>query len=541
MVQWMILGAIILLACIFANKLLYRFGVPTLLIFLLLGMLFGSDVLGVIAFDDYDIAQKLCSIALLFIMFQGGFSTNWRMARPVAAPAIALSTLGVVLTALLTGLFCHFVLGVTLLEGLLIGAIVSSTDAASVFSILRSRKLNLKDGLASLLEVESGSNDPIAYMLTMVLLSLLTGSTSEPIWLMLIKQIIFGLGVGFAVGFGASFILKRINFEIEGLYPIFVAAIAILSFAIAEWLGGNAYLSVYLTGIVLGNQRILYKKSLVRFFDGIGWLMQILLFFSLGLLCFPSRLPNVLLPGILISLFMILIARPAAVFGILSCFRFPLKQKLLVSWVGLRGAASIAFAILAVTYRLPIEDDIFHIVFFVALFSVAVQGSLIPTFSKKLDLVEGDSVLKTFNDYQEDAHFIEVEISQDSPWAGKRLDEAGMPRELLAALIKRQGAALVPRGSTKLLPGDTLVLAGNRISEDLGAELVEVPLTADSPWVDKTLAEADIPKEILVVMVRRRDNTFVPSGTTRLKSGDVLILSGLPDLSSSSEPEESNS
>ena len=463
MTTMMILGALILLVCVTSSKLLYRFGVPALLIFLVLGMFFGSDGPVGIYFDNFDLAQQLCSFGLVFIMFYGGLGTNWKMAKPVAAPSILLSTVGVVVTAVLTGLFCHFVLGTTWLEGLLVGSVVGSTDAASVFSILRSRKLNLKGGLASMLEVESGSNDPFAYMMTMVVLSLMSAGGGDSIVLMIVRQVVFAVGLGFGLAKLTVFILKRIKFEIESFYLIFVTAIAILSYALCESIGGNGYLCVYIVGIVVGNSKIVHKRSLVRFFDSVSWLMQIMLFFTLGLLSFPSHLPSVLVPGILVSLFLILVARPVAVFGILCWFKRPVKQQLLVSWVGLRGAASIVFAIMAVTRISGMENDLFHMVFFVALFSVAVQGTLIPFFAKKLDLVEESStVLKTFTDYQEETGAVlkEYLIEADSVLANKTIADADIPEEILVVMIKRGEEVVVPKGSTEILPGDKLVLSG---------------------------------------------------------------------------------
>jgi len=416
---------------------------------------------------------------------------------------------------------------ITLAQGFLIGAIVSSTDAASVFSILRSKKLNLKNNLASLLEVESGSNDPMAYMLTLAAITWISGEATGTIPVMILKQILLGALIGVLLGKASTWILNKVNFEIDGLYPIFVGAIAVLTYAVCEMLGGNAYLAVYLAGLILGNGKILHKRSLVRFFDGVSWLMQILLFFSLGLLCFPSMLPSVIIPGIMVSVFMILIARPAAVFGILSFFKIPVKQQLFVSWVGLRGAASIAFAILALTYNLNMKNDIFHMVFLVALFSVALQGTLVPFMAKKLDLVEDtSSVLKTFNDYAGDVKMIEMTIDEKSPWAGKTMAESGIPREMLVVMIARNGKVVIPKGDTEILSGDVLVVSGNTFKGDSQAELIEIELSQESEWIGRRICEVDIPKEVLVVMIKRKGNTIVPNGNTKLREGDILVLSG---------------
>lgn len=464
MVELMIIGGLILLICISSSKILYRFGVPMLLIFIVLGMLFGSDGLGGIYFDNYDLTSTICSLALVFIMFYGGFGTNWNTARKSAVPSILMSSFGVIITAGLTGLFCYFVLGTNLLEGLLIGAVAGSTDAASVFSILRSQKLNLKGTLAPLLEIESGSNDPIAYMLAIIILTLMSNAGASLILPMLIKQILFGLLVGSILAILAVKIMRIVNFEVEGFYTIYVTAIAILSYAISEYFGGNGFLSVYMAGIIIGNSKIPHKKSLYHFFDGVSWIMQIALFFILGLLSFPSKLPQVLGISVAISLFMMFVARPLATFIILDRFDYSNKEKVFISWVGLRGAASIAFAIFSVTYGVNIENDLFHIIFFIALFSVGIQGTLIPIVARKLDLVDDNTpVLRTFNDYKEDkkTKILEVNVESDNKWAGKSIMDADIPEEVLIVMIRRNEEVIVPKGSTIINIDDTLVLAAN--------------------------------------------------------------------------------
>ena len=468
MVELMIISGLVLLICITSSKMLYKFGVPMLLIFIVLGMLFGSDGIVGIYFDNYDLTSKLCSIALVFIMFYGGFGTNWKMAKPVANQSILMSTFGVIITSLLTGVFCYFILNTSLLEGLLIGSIVGSTDAASVFTILRSQKLNLKSEIASLLEVESGSNDPIAYMMTLSIIMIMSSGLSWSIVPMILKQVIFGILLGVVLAKATVFIIRMANFELEGFYSIFIIAIAILAYALSEFIGGNGYLSVYICGIILGNSKIPHKKSLVVFFDGISWIMQIMLFFMLGLLSFPSRLPEVIGVSIIISIFMIFIARPIATHFILRGFKTPIKEQILISWVGLRGAASIVFAIFAITSGVPIENDIFHIIFFIALISVSVQGTLLPKVAQKLDLVDNDTtVLKTFNDYQEDKStmILEYIVSRSSKWMNKTIMDAEIPDDILIVMIKRNGQVIVPKGSTEILENDILVLSGNNLNE----------------------------------------------------------------------------
>lgn len=470
MINLLILCGVILLMCVTTSKLLYKFGIPVLVIFIFLGMLFGSDGLGGIYFDNYELAKDVCSIGLIFIMFYGGFCTNWKMARPVAPQALLMSTIGVVITAGLTGLFCHFLLRMNILESFLIGSIVSSTDAASVFNILRAQKLNLKGGLASLLEIESGSNDPFAYMLTITILTLIVGDGSSNIALLLVRQILLGLLLGFILAKLMVLFLRHVNFEIEGFYPICITAVSILAYALSEFIGGNGYLAVYISGIILGNNKIPHKKSLVQYLDGISWLMQILLFFILGLLSFPSKLPSVMIYGVAISIFMIFVARPLTTFFILKFFNATIKEVLFISWVGLRGAASIVFAIFAVTQDIVFQNDIYHIIFLIALISVSIQGTLIPTIAKKLNLVDNnESVLRTFNDYKEEksTQLIEMMIPSGDRLEGKTIMDANIPEEILIVMIKRNDEVLVPKGSTIIKQGDILVLSGNNIKAAL--------------------------------------------------------------------------
>lgn len=467
MIKLMIIASLVLLISITSSKVLYKFGVPILLIFIALGMLFGSDGIVGIYFSDYELTKEISSIALVIIMFFGGFGTNWSMAKPSAVPSILMSTLGVIITAALTGLFSHFALGTTLLEGLLIGAVVASTDAASVFAILRSQKLNLKGSLAPLLEVESGSNDPFAYMATLSILLLMDNQGISTLFPIVVKQIIFGLLVGSLLAKFTIIFIKRLKFEIKGFYPIFVLAIAILSYSLSEYLGGNGYLSVYMSGIILGNSSHLpYKKSLFQFFDCISWIMQIVLFFMLGLLSFPSKIFNIIGISVSISLFMILIARPVSTFVTLFPFKYSFKEKLFISWVGLRGAASIVFAIYATTYGVDMKYDIFHIVFFVALFSVSIQGSLLPKVATKLNLVDDNTlVLKTFNDYvgDIDRKLIEVTVTSDSKLVNKSIADADISEDILIVMIKRKGKTILPKGTTIIENGDILIVTGENI------------------------------------------------------------------------------
>lgn len=467
MVQLMLCCGLILLICITSSKVLYRFGVPLLLIFIFLGMIFGVMV---IDFSDFQLTGKIASIALVFIMFYGGFGTNWSMARPKAAPSILMSTLGTIITFFITGVFVYLIFKISFLESLLIGAVVSSTDAASVFAILRSQKLNLEGSLASLLEVESGSNDPVACMLTLIILTLMGGGTVMNLIPLVISQIVVGIMIGTLIAMASIYLIRHANFEIESFYIIFIIAMAIISYSLSEWMGGNGYLSVYISGIIIGNSKIPHKKTLVHFLDGVSWIMQIILFFILGLLANPLELPKVIGKSVVISLGIIFIARPISVFLVLKKFDFNTKEKLFIAWVGLRGAASIVFAIFALNYGISINNDIYHIIFFIALISVGVQGTLIPIIAKRLELLDNNRpVLKTFNDYVEEKNtkVMEVKIEGSCRLINKSIMDANIPEEILIAMIKREGEIIIPKGASIIKEGDILVVVGNCLEDDL--------------------------------------------------------------------------
>ena len=469
----LLIASTIVLLCIFSSKFTYRLGVPALLIFLVLGMLLGSDGVG-IEFDDFQIAESVALFALAILIFYGGLGTRWATAKPMVVKASLLSSLGTIMTAIIAGLFCTLILKVDILYGLLFGAVIGSTDAASVFSILRSRKLNLKHGLAPLLEVESGSNDPFAHILTISLIFAIdirtSGGSFLPLLWIIPLQLVVAIVVSASMAVVAVFLLKRVRLHMEGFYPILLLAIAVFSYAACSALQGNGLLCVYILGIVIGNSKILHKVSMVRFFDAISWLMQIMLFFVLGLLSFPSKMLPMMLPGFLISLIIIFVARPVAVFSILSWFKVPIKQQLFTAWVGYRGAASIVFAIIAVSaLGNSLPYDLFHLVFFVALFSVLFQGTLTPLLSKKLKLVDSEdnnTVLKTFTDYFEESHkgLYEHKLSTGNTLIGKCIVDANIPENLLIIMIKRGDEVLVPKGSTEFAENDILMVSGEDFS-----------------------------------------------------------------------------
>lgn len=524
----LLLIALVIIVCIWTSRLSSRFGVPTLLVFIILGMLFGTDGILKIPFDNYEFAEQVCSIALVFIMFYGGFGTSWKMARPVAAKAILLSTLGVVLTAGVTGLFCHFVLHFGVLESFLIGSVISSTDAASVFSILRAKKLNLKYNTASLLEMESGSNDPASYMLTITALSLIYGTAGDTLVGLMVAQILVGLLMGTAISFLCIWVLKKERFSVDGFDTLFVLAAVIGTYAATSLLSGNGYLAVYLLGIILGNNKIINKVPLVHFFDGFTSLAQIIIFFLLGLLAVPSNIPAVILPSLAIALFLTFVARPVAVFAIMGPMKSTLRQMLLVSFCGLRGAASIVFAIIAVVAGTEIRWDLFHIVFCICLLSVSFQGSLLPWAAKKLEMVDdNENVMKTFNDYQAERQMqlMETRIPAGHPWAGQTIGELNVVVDTLIVMVIRGGENLLPRGDTVIEAGDLLVFGGKPYEGKGDVALEEILVEGKHPWTDRLLKDIPLSDEELVVILRHADGaTSIPHGDTRVQSGDTLVV-----------------
>lgn len=529
----LLLVSCILISCVVLNKVSHKLGIPMLLMFILLGMFFGSDGVIKIHFDNYIVAEQICSIALILIMFYGGFGTKWSEAKKVAGKAILLSTLGVVITAVCTGLFCHYVIRMSWLESFLIGAVISSTDAASVFSILRSKRLNLKYHSASLLELESGSNDPCSYMLTMIVLAMMgkNADMSNILW-MITRQFIFGALFGVIIAYLALWILKKFRFASSGFDAIFVMAIAILAYAAPAIVDGNGYLSAYIVGIFLGNKQIKNKQSLVHFFDGVTGLMQMLIFFLLGLLAFPSQLPEVIGVALLIALFITFVGRPIAVFLLMSPFHCTVPQQLVVSWAGLRGAASIVFAVMATVSPVYMSYDVFHIVFGIVLFSILFQGTLLPYAARKLDMIDKEEdVFKTFSDYSEEVpiQFIQFTIAQHHPWANKPIQEIILPPDSLIVFLQRGPKKIAPNGKTLLLVGDQVVLSAKEARTIGGMQLSEISIQKENPWIGKYIAKIELEEDKLIVMILRKEKVIIPNGSTKIQEGDVLVMNSIED------------
>jgi len=461
--------AAILFLSIIASKVSARIGVPSLFLFIVIGMAAGSDGLKVIIFENYTLAYNISVLALAFILFAGGLETNKDEIKPVFKHGIVLSSLGVFLTALFVGLFAHFAAGLKLEEGLFIGAIISSTDAAAVFGILRSRSLHLPGKLRSLLEFESGSNDPMAVFLTMGLIVYYTdpNAGAGSILLLFASQLIIGCLGGFLLGRLVVRLLHKFRLEYEGLYPILTIACVLAIFSITALAQGSGFLAVYIAGIIIGNSSFTHKRSILRFHNAVAWLFQIVTFCALGLLVFPSQLPHIAAEAIAISLFLIFLARPLAIGLSILPFGMPLREYVFTSWVGLKGIVPVVLAIFPLFNNVPGAQLIFNVVFFVVLFSLILQGTTIPWVANKLKLVlpsaerqEHPFVFEASHELTSD--MVEYELHDCSHVIGKQLKEITLPESTLVALVGRGGQYTIPKGNTVLERGDTIFVLSPR-------------------------------------------------------------------------------
>jgi cell volume regulation protein A len=465
----LLIGAVLLFLSLLAGKTSYRFGIPVLVIFLGIGMLAGSEGIGGIYFDNPKAAQFIGIVALNVILFSGGLDTSWQSVKPVMWQGILLSTAGVFLTAAILGIFVWAVTDFTIYEGLLLGSIVSSTDSAAVFSILRSKKLALKNNLRPMLELESGSNDPMAYVLTIAFTSLVTIQDTNlySVFPLLLKQLVLGGVFGFLFGRIGKELINKSGLDYEGLYTVLIIAIMFFTFSFTDFIGGNGFLAVYLCAIYLGNQDLIHKKKFLKSFDGFAWLMQIVLFLTLGLLVYPSNIIPVIGVGVVISLFLIIVARPLSVWASLAFFRMQKRNKWFISWVGLRGAVPIVFATYPLLAGAEKAQMIFNIVFFISLTSVLVQGTTLHYVARLLHLTIPEKAkqrTKTDIDLSNGikSMLTEIVIPEECPVINKPLVELGLPNTTLISLLERKGKYLIPNGSTWLEPGDKITV----ISED---------------------------------------------------------------------------
>ena len=462
----LIIGSFLLFVSILASKISTKLGIPTLLIFLAVGMLAGSDGIGGISFHNAALAKTVGAVTLTLILFSGGLDTAYDHIRPIIWHGVLLSTVGVLATAFSIGYFIYFITDFTLVESLLVGSIISSTDAAAVFSILRSRNIHLKHHLAPTLELESGSNDVMAYFLMIFFMGVLSSggeleiSAALP---MFFKVMIIGAVAGFLVGKTMLFVVNKAQLTNEALYPGLTLSMILFTYSATNYIHGSGFLAVYIAALMLGSQDFLHKNSLLRFYDGITWLMQVAMFIVLGLLVFPKQLVPISGVGILISLVLMFVARPLGVFLSLAFFKkVGRSQKLFISWVGLRGAVPIVFATYPMLEGLDKTGKIFHIVFFIVLTSILFQGTSLHALAKWLKLIETKVSAKKARaiSLSEDvkSELLELEVPEDAEAAGKQIVELGLPKSSLIVLISRDKSYLTPRGDTVIEAGDKLMV-----------------------------------------------------------------------------------
>lgn len=471
----LLVGSILLFVSIIVGKTGYRFGVPALLLFLVVGMLFGSDGLG-LQFHNAKEAQFIGMVALSVILFSGGMDTKFTEIRPILTPGVVLSTVGVLLTALFTGLFIWWLSGMSwtniyfpITTSLLLASTMSSTDSASVFAILRSQKMNLKHNLRPMLELESGSNDPMAYMLTIVLIQFIqsAGMGVGTILSSFVIQFLVGAGAGYLLGKLAILILNKINLDNQSLYPILLLAFVFFTFSVTDRLHGNGYLAVYIAGMMVGNAKTMFRKETAAFMDGLSWLFQIIMFLALGLLVNPHEMLEVACVALLIGVFMILVGRPLSVFLCLLPFRkVNFKSRLFVSWVGLRGAVPIIFATYPVVADIPGSNVIFNIVFFITIVSLVVQGTTVSFVARLLHL--STPLEKTGNDFgvelpdEIDSDLSDMLVTQEMLDEADTLRDMNLPQGTLVMIVKRGDEFLIPNGTLKLHVGDKLLLISEK-------------------------------------------------------------------------------
>lgn len=453
-------GSLLILAGVVAGKTSARFGVPTLLLFLLTGILAGSEGIGGIHFDDPAIAQLIGITALNFILFSGGLDTKFHKIKPVLWQGISLSTIGVFITALVVGTFVHLLFDFSFTEGLLLGAIVSATDAAAVFSILRSRGVRLNEKTGMLLELESGSNDPMTYFLTISLTAVVASGEFDTMSfiLLFLREFITGGLMGYIMGKLAHWVINNIKLSTDGLYPVLLLGMAMFTYAATHLIGGNGFLAVYICAIILGSSDFIHKKSLLKFYDGQAWLMQIILFITLGLLVFPSRVIPVMGGGMLIALFLMLVARPAGVFTALAFSRTGLRNKLFVSWVGLRGSVPIVFATYPLLAGIDKAGMIFNLVFFISIMSVLLQGTTLPAVARLLKVIMPEEEAAKQTPVTGINELKEIILPEKAASIGKKIVSLGLPESVQLISIYRNGAYIQPTGSDTLENGDKLLL-----------------------------------------------------------------------------------
>ena len=529
--------SLLFFASIFTDKIGYKFGVPALLLFLAVGMLFGPDGIGSIFNEDgvgymikTESAEAISTIALCIILFSGGMDTKLTDIRPVMAQGVTLATLGVLLTAVITGVIMYYVYGwfgaaIPLSLALLMAATMSSTDSASVFSILRTSGVGLKHNLRPLLELESGANDPMAYVLTTTLIGVVTAGTAVSgleIVQTIVIQLVMGTVIGFFFGRGLVELMRRVRLSNESLYPIMVLTACIFIFSVTYFMKGNTYLAVYVGGLIIGNSKFTRKHQTKSFFDGLTWLSQLVMFLMLGLMVHPSELfsLDVLLAGLIISVVMVFISRPLAVWLCMLPFKqFSRNDKLFLSWVGLKGAVPIVFAVMCKAEGVPNADVLFNIIFLCTLVSLLVQGTSLSSMARKLSLATDPVKLRKLVHFDIElpeeiqSSATEIEVTDEVIAKGNHLREITIPQHTLVIMVRRGEDFFVPTGQSELQIGDQLlVLTDNDVemaNQYKAAEEQEARNLWDLQLISNTRSF------VVRVWERIRDNKPMPYVTRR--------------------------
>ncbi|MGD7044337.1 potassium/proton antiporter [Jeotgalibacillus proteolyticus] len=463
--SFVLLGGLLLICGVIVAKFSNKLGLPSLVLFILVGMIIGSDGLGIVYFDNMNLAQLIGVMALIIILFEGGMQTKWATVRSVALPSLSLATFGVLITSGIVGYIAFLLFDVTLLEGLLFGAIVGSTDAAAVFAVLKER--NIKAKMGATLEAESGTNDPMAVFLTLAFIELITIEGSS-IWGMIPSffwQMGIGLIFGLILGKIASVSINRIKLDSSGLYPIFSLAFALLSYSVTQVAGGSGFLAVYVAALVIGNSELTYRYSIFQFNEGFAWMSQILMFIILGLLVFPAQVftMNIILNGLLLSFVLIFVARPIAVYLSTIGMKYSNKEKLFISWAGLRGAVPIVLATFPIVAGIEKGQLFFNVVFFIVLTSTLLQGSTISYVAKILKLTgpKKDTPhhsIELISIGKANAEMVQFQTNKDLALVGKKLHELDLPNEVTISAMVRDEELITPYGETEILAGDFLYI-----------------------------------------------------------------------------------
>ncbi|MCM2374114.1 potassium/proton antiporter [Aporhodopirellula aestuarii] len=530
----LITGTLLLLG-IASNKFSARMGVPVLFVFLVIGMLAGSEGIGGIEFENYSIAYGIGTVALCLILFDGGVRTPYHSIRSAWKPASLLATLGVFITAVVTGLAASWILGLSLMQGLLLGSIVGSTDASVVFAVLRGGGVNIRPRLANTLEVESGSNDPMAIFLTVGLIQVLTGAVpiGAGLLVLFLNQIVVGTIVGLLVGWAGSWMLNHIQLHAAGLYPVMATGLGLFSFGFAAAFGGSGFLAVYLTGIVIGNRRPVFHRGILLFHDALAWICQILMFTALGILSFPSRLFAVAIPALLISMVLFFVARPIAVFLCGWAFRFSARELTFLSWVGLKGAVPITLATFPMLAGMPAAEVIFDTVFFVVLVSALVQGWTLPAVARylKVDIPSRRPppvTLEISSLRNVDGDIVDYFVDKGCKAEGCLIRDLAIPEGVVIALIVREEQTILPQGRTRIHNGDHVIVVlrpqvramVDRLFASHDSTVVSLPHQMEFP-LRGSIRVSDLEQCYGLQLGRDADETLSELILGRLKEADV--------------------